>query len=358
MEKSAPQQPPISPPSLTQRLGIRYPIFQAPLPEYDSANLIAAISNEGGLGSLAGGFLSLTALEKKIKAVKQKTTKPFVVNLFSGVGRQEDKEGYKKALARLKPLYESSRVSMQTLMEESGYLAPLEQVIALLEKEEVKVVSFSLGIPPSSVLMALKEKKICIIGHATHMLEALLWQERGADIIYLQGSEAAGLRQTFLDQPERVSQPALTLIEQAKRTLSLPFIIEGDFYQGAHLKLALHTGAHGVALGTAFLLSDESSLSEAAKNLIKQSNEFDHKLSREWTGHPARVIVNEGVRRLQKLTGVPAQFPQQYFLTHPLRESYKPGEAFQARPLWVGRNAPYMPQTSVKALFRTLLQAL
>lgn len=354
MEKPAPQ----SPLSLTQMLGIRYPIIQAPLSDYDSVGLIAAISNEGGLGSLAGGFLSLKALEEKIKAVKQKTTKPFLVNLFSGVGRQEDREGYKNALARLKPLYESSQISMQTLMKESGRLAPLDQVVNLLEKEEIKAVSFSLGIPPSSILTALKKRKICIIGHATHMLEALLWQERGADIIYLQGSEAAGLRQTFLDQPERVSQPALTLTEQAKRTLSLPVIIEGDFYRGAHLKLALQTGAHGVALGTAFLLSNESSLSEAAKTLIKQSNEFDQKLSREWTGHPARVIVNDGVRKLQELVGKPARFPQQYFLTHPLKELYKPHEAFQAQPLWVGKNAPYMPQISVKELFRSLLQSM
>ena len=340
---------------LLDQLSIDYPIIQLPLHDADSAELIAEVANHGGLGTLAAGFLSAAELRDRLDEISALTDRSFAVNLFANVQKDEDSEGMTRALNRISPVFEGSDIALTTLLSREGRLTDLDTMLDVIFEYNVSAVSFSLGVPSDEILSRIKERGITIIGHATHMLEALFWEEKGADIIYLQGLEASGIRDTFLGDPMDVAQPALTLIAQANDNLTVPYIIGGGLVNKTHIDTAFALGAPAVGLATAFLMSHESGADELYKNALSYANEFDIKITREWSGYPARVVVNWGLRQLQALEGEPARFPAQYFLTHPMMEDKAPEDRAQFRALWANVNAPFAERLPVRQLMTELL---
>ena len=184
---------------LTELLHVRYPIVQAPMLGASTPEMVAIVSNLGGLGSLPVGGLSPEKTRAFIRQTKTLTEKPFVVNLFAhdipavealNTAKMEDflnKLSVKYGLKREGPSIDNSRLYSYR-----------EQIEILLE-ENIPIVSFTFGILDEPSIQALKEKGTLLIGTATCVQEALLLDEKGIDIVTAQGIEAGGHRGTFLE---------------------------------------------------------------------------------------------------------------------------------------------------------------
>lgn len=345
------------PARLSQLLSIEFPIIQAPLYHGDSTELVAAVSNNGGLGMIAGGLLTPEALQHEIQAVKALTNKPFGVNLMITEKNSLEVTHYEEAISRLKGFAGAEQLELDALNTEAWSLSPLGDLLDILLEEEVPVVSFSFGIPEQEIIDILHEAGMKIIGNSTHMIEALLWEERGVDVHFLQGLESGGMRLTFIGDAMQHAFSAQALISQADRVLAKPFFVSGGIYNKSLFAAAMIQGADGVAIGTAFMLSHEAGLSELEAEKILNSNEYDSVLTQHWTGVLGRCLSNEGTQALRKVRGKTLPFPEQLFLAHAATidelETGENREAFQ--PIWASVNAPLCRRTSVKALMESLV---
>ncbi len=240
---------------ITKLLQIKYGIIQAPMAGGAvTPQLVAAVSQCGGLGSLASGYVQPDHLRQQIKQVKQLTTLQFQVNVFvpepiSEV-KKEDVAFWEKKL----PV----RTAGDKLPSEEELWHDFEQKINILLEEDVPVVSFTFSCPNEQTIHRLKQKGIFLIGTATTKEEALLLEEKGMDAIVLQGSEAGGHRGTFLPAKGDALVGLFSLITDVKRICHVPLIAAGGITDRAGVEAALALGADAVQIGTRFLASQES----------------------------------------------------------------------------------------------------
>lgn len=162
--------------------------------------LAAAVSNEGALGSLASGYLSPDMLEKQIIEMQQLTDRVFQVNVFVPESRKEPDEDIVQTWKNKIPFSEQA----PSFSSEKEEWDDFHKKVNIILKHNVKACSFTFGIPPDESIQALKKNGCCLIGTATTPQEAVLLEERGMDIIVLQGSEAGGHRGSFSAGQRRI----------------------------------------------------------------------------------------------------------------------------------------------------------
>lgn len=348
----------IIPKHLSKLLGVEYPIIQAPMAGgYVSAELTAAVSNAGGLGSIAAGYFKPEQLKEQIQQVKNFTALPFMVNLFiphrTYVSREQMDEFIIKA-ADINPdikIDEATNLYNESLWE----ISALEPMIDIIIEEKVPIVSFTFGVPDESIIQRLHENEILVIGNATHLLEAFLWQDKGADAMILQGSEAGGHRATFIGDPVRVAQSSFTLLQQGLRELNVPIISAGGYFDSKAMGAAFCLGASAILVGTAFLTTHEANTSETHKQALLSSNELDSILTKDLSGAWARAIHSEGLNILEKCELPQLPFPAHGFLVKSLVGQKEP-EKFRA--LYAGVNAQFCEEISAATLMNRWITEL
>ena len=223
--------------------GVRYPIVQTGMGWVSGPELTAATANAGGLGILAGGTLSLPEMVAAIRAVRQRTDAPFGVNL---VGTAPDVADRARALVE-----EGVRVA-------SFALAPQERVFALLKDAGVLVV-------PS-------------IGARRHAEKVAAW---GADAVIVQGGEGGG---------HTGPVPTTVLLPQVVDAVDIPVIGAGGFCDGRGLVAALAYGAEGIAMGTRFLLTCDSTVPDHVKQAYLDADVTGTVVTDLIDGVPQRVL--------------------------------------------------------------------
>lgn len=351
----------IIPKHLSSLLGIEYPIIQAPMAGgYVSSELIAAVSNAGGLGAIAAGYFSPAELKDQIRTVKSFTSRPIMVNLFVSkrtyVSREQMNEFILKA-AEINPDIKIDNAN--TLYNESLWeISDINAMVDVVIEENIKIVSFTFGTPSDEVIQRLKEHDIIIIGNSTHLLEAFLWQDKGADAIILQGSEAGGHRATFIGDPIRVSQSAFTLLQQGLRELKVPVISAGGYFDAKAMGAAFCLGASAVLIGTALLTTYEANTTEDHRAALMSSNELDSSFTPNLSGAWARALQSEGLKELAQHNLPTLPFPAHGYMIKALLGKDQP-EKF--RPLYAGVNAQFCEEISATTLMNrwvTELQCL
>jgi nitronate monooxygenase len=282
---------------LAGRLGIQVPIVQAPMAGgISTPRLAAAVSQAGGLGSIAGAMLAPDDLRAAIRDVRSLTDKPFAVNLFA-------------------PLPEPSRRNVAEWAKLTGRPEPhvspgprYADQLAVVIDERVPVFSFTFGIPPLDGLSAYT------IGTATTVAEAVALQNAGVDAIVAQGFEAGGHRGTFLAAPERSLVGTLALVPQIVDAVSIPVLAAGGIMDGRGIAAALALGADAVQLGTAFIGTDEAGASQAHRQALATETTITQVL----TGRHARAVWTPFVERLEAEAQEPPDYPlPRFFLPEP-----------------------------------------
>ena len=321
---------------LLDRLAVDLPVILAPMGGGPGTpEMAAAVSNAGGLGSLAAAYLTPDEIAGAIRRVRSLTAKPFNVNLFAG--------GYGAA-----PVAGAEPEPMLSILAEihrglglpAPGLPPLErdpfpdQLEAVLETRPA-VFSFTFGIPGSDALRRLRSRGIAILGTATTVEEARLLADAGVDGIVAQGAEAGAHRGTFAGPFEAAMIPALELTQSIARFA--PVIASGGIMDGRDIARMLENGASAVQLGTAFLACPESGASAAYKQALLAAKEDTTVITRAFSGRPARGLGNAFTALMEGRQDAILPFPRQNSLTRPMRSAAAKQGAPGFLSLWAGQ---------------------
>ncbi|MER5300093.1 nitronate monooxygenase [Streptomyces lasiicapitis] len=314
----------------------RYPIVQAPMAGGASTpQLVAAVCESGGLGSLAAGYKTADGMYQEIKQVRGLTARPFGVNLFMPQPEYADPaavEVYRNQLAGEATWYET-QLGDTDGKRDDGYDAKL----AILLDDPVPLVSFTFGCPTLQVVQAFDRVGTRTVVTVTTPEEAQAAQRVGADAVCVQGIEAGGHQGTHRDNPEADGSGIglLSLVAQVREAVHMPVIAAGGLMRGGQIAAVLAAGADLAQLGTAFLVTPES----GAQPLHKQAMTnplFGHtELTRAFSGRPARGLVNRFMREHGPYA--PAAYPQIHYLTAGLRKAAAKAGDPQAMALWAGQ---------------------
>ena len=279
---------------LLSKLDIRYPIIQAPMAGISTPALAAAVSEAGGLGSIAVGTSTVQQARAAIAAVREKTSRPFNVNLFTHAPAKADPAREAAWLAWLRPHFARFGAEPPAALTEiyRSFLAD-EPMFDLLLEERPAVVSFHFGLPAQDRIDALKAAGIVLFTTATSLDEARRIEAAGIDVIVAQGIEAGGHRGMFDPSAPDPALPTFELLEQLRGKVSLPLVAAGGIMDGKHIRTALYHGASAVQMGSAFIACPESSAPPHHRALIAQGSGLQTELSAVISGRPARGIVNK-----------------------------------------------------------------
>jgi nitronate monooxygenase len=310
---------------------LRHPIVLAPLAGGPSTpELTAAVSEAGGLGFFAAGYLTPPALREGIAKVRELTTQPFGVNIFVP-GRSEVDDGELRAyVARLRA--DGARYGVEPgepRDDDDGWDAKLELLLA----KPVAVVSFTFGCPSSEVIRSLQEVGSEVWVTVTDEQEASLAQAAGADALVLQGIEAGGHRASFVDREDAEGLGLLALIRLVATATDLPLVATGGIADGAGVAAVLAGGATAAQVGTAFLLSPEAGTHQAHRAALAEDDRTA--LTRAFTGRQARGLLN---RFLTDHAGeAPLAYPHVHHATAPIRAAARERGDAGGFNLWAGQ---------------------
>jgi len=301
-----------------RRLGIELPIMQAPMGGGPSTpELVAAVSNAGGLGSLGAPYLTPEQILDAVRRVRALTERPFAVNLFAGAYQTENAIDPAPMLALLGEAHAALGLPPPVLpaLPPDPFAA---QLAAVLEARP-PIFSFTFGIPKPQEIARLRGRDIAIVGTATSVAEARLLEAAGVDGILAQGSGAGAHRGTFSGRFEDAMVPTLELVHGISRAVELPVTASGGLMNGADIRAALEAGATAVALGTAFLACPESGASETYKQAVLAARADTTVITRAFSGRPARGIANAFIARMRDHEAAILPYPLQNALTRAMR---------------------------------------
>ena len=243
---------------ITELLGIEYPIIQGGMHYVGFAELAAAVSNAGGLGTITGlTQKSADDLRNEIRKCKSMTDKPFAVNLtFLPSLATPDYPGYVRAIV----------------------------------EEGVKVVETA-GRNPQQVMPALKEAGVKVIHKCTSVRHSLKAQSIGCDAVSVDGFECGG-------HPGEDDVPNFILLPRAADELEIPIVASGGMADGRSLVAALSLGADGINMGTRFMATQEAPCHQNVKEALLEATELDTRLVMRPLRNTERVLNNSAAQKL------------------------------------------------------------
>ncbi|WP_298447075.1 nitronate monooxygenase [uncultured Marinobacter sp.] len=345
---------------LTTRLGIRYPIVQAPMAGVSTPELAAAVTNAGGLGSLGIGASTTADARKMIERAQALTSGPFNVNVFCHKPARRDGVAEAAWVEYLAPLFEEAGIAPpDTLSEIYTSFIEDDEALAMLLELKPAVVSFHFGIPSPDRIAALKDAGIFTMATATCLGEAATIEAAGIDAIVAQGIEAGGHRGMF--NPEATDQCLSTfvLVRLLAQKTTLPIIAAGGIMDGFGVKAAIQSGAAAVQLGTAFVLCPESSANEAYREALKSERAAETRLTKVLSGRPARGIVNRlisfGEANQSPNT---AGYPMAYDAAKRLNAAASKLGNHEFGAQWAGQGAPMARELTAADLMALILSEL
>jgi len=239
--------------ALTRLVGVRHPIVQTGMGWVAGPRLVAATANAGALGILASATMTTDRLREAIREVRSRTDAPFGVNLRADAADAADR-------------------------------------VAVMVEEGVRVASFALA-PSPELISALKEAGVVVIpsiGARRHAEKVAAW---GADAVIVQGGEGGG----------HTGEVATTvLLPQVVDAVGIPVVAAGGFFDGRGLVAALAYGAAGVAMGTRFLLTSDSTVPDAVKARYLAATVKDITVTTAVDGLPHRMLRTDLVSALER----------------------------------------------------------
>jgi nitronate monooxygenase len=302
---------------LTRLVGLRYPLVQAPMAGGPSTpELVAAVSEAGALGSLGLAYTPPDAMRAAIQAVRDRTGRPFGVNLFVLTPPAP------ADLATASAVLDSFREELG--LPQASPPPPLpftvEDAYGVVLDERPSVFSFTFGIPPGELIAELRERGTKVVGTATTVAEAEALEQAGVDAIVAQGAEAGGHRGSFGGEGDPPLIGGLALVPQVVDAVSVPVVAAGGIMDGRGIAAALALGAAGAQLGTAFIPTPESGASDPHKRAILEGNEESTVVTPAFTGKHARGFRNRLVDELDPQRERLAPFPLQAAVAADVRE--------------------------------------
>ena len=334
-------------------LGIEHPIIQAAMAGGPTTpELVAAVSNAGGLGSYPGGYLPPGDIDSAIQKIRALTDKSFAVNLFVS-----EKTRRKKTPARvLKKLAEIAGevgADLPVGMEAGGFT--FEDQLGVILDKNVPVFSFTFGIPKRNHMKELRRKQVAVIGTATCAAEGVMLEEAGCTAVVAQGSEAGGHRGSFARAGELPLIGSMPLTPQIVDKVGVPVICSGGIMDGRGIAAALALGASAVQMGTAFLACTEAAVPAPWLEALRNSLDSSTVVTRVYTGKYARGIRNRFYDEMSGIEDKIPAYPVQNYLTRPIRNASRAKGDAEYMSLWAGQGSPMSRRCTAAELVSMLV---
>lgn len=342
--------------ALTRRLKLRHPIIQAPMAGTSTPAMAAAVSNAGGLGSIAIGSVGVDEARVAIRATRALTDGPFNVNVFCHDPAEADPARNADWIESLRPLF--AQFGAEPPVELRNIYRSFrvdDEAMALLIEARPAVVSFHFGLPDAGRIAALKAAGIVLLATATSPEEGLAAQAAGVDMVVAQGVEAGGHRGVFdpADDPRFATLPLTRLLATS---LDIPVIAAGGIMDGAGVAAALTLGAAGAQLGTAFVACPESAAGAAYRAKLAGADAGRTRVSAVLSGRPARGLENDFMRSADESRIAP--YPFAYDIGKALNAAATVAGDTGYMPNWAGQGAPLSRAMPAGALLETLAAEL
>ncbi|PPA68572.1 NAD(P)H-dependent flavin oxidoreductase [Jeotgalibacillus proteolyticus] len=338
-----------------KKLGIRYPIIQAPMAGgITTTELITSVASSGALAMIGAGYMKPDSVRKQIREIKKQTTRPFGINVFVPRPFSADLKQIQTAKEILKPFTEEDIATEIPTFEKEQ--ETYEAIIEIILKEEVPICSFTFGLPAKAVIERFKEKNTILIGTATTVKEAIEAEKAGLDMVVLQGSEAGGHRGNFLHDAEESSIGLMSFIPQTVNQVTIPVIAAGGIMDARGALAARCLGAAAVQMGTAFLTCKESGAHDLHKKAILTATEDKTVMTKAFSGKWARGIQNEFIAKTKSRQSELPAFPIQNALTKGIRSASSARNSTDFMSLWSGQSPMLAKDQSVEELIQSLIK--
>lgn len=342
--------------ALLSRLGVQHPIVQAPMAGgITTPELVAAVCEAGGLGSLGAAVLPPQKIADDVAAIRRLTSRPFNVNLFVLEEPRPDdatRARIQRAVELLAPIRRELGLDPERVPGRFCE-SPADQLAAVREAAP-PVVSFHFGIPAKNELAALRSRGCLIAGSATNPAEARAWEESGADFIVAQGAEAGGHRGTFVGDFDESLIGTMALVPLVTAAVKTPVLAAGGIMDGRGIAAAMRLGAAGAQMGTAFLASAESGAHPEYKRTLNSPAAARTVVTRAFSGRPARGIVNRYLELLHPHQHEVPFYPVMNAMTADLRAASSKAGRMDYVSLWAGQGAPLSRALPAAELVRRL----
>lgn len=324
--------------------GLDHPVVQAPMAGGGSTpELVAAVSNAGGLGFLAAGYLTADAVRDQITRTRELTSQPFGLNVFVPERSAVDDTVVAAYAAELAG--EAGRYGV-ALGDPAGGDDHWDAKLALLSEANVPVVSFTFGCPAADVIAEVKRHGSEVFVTVTSADEAREAVAAGADGLVVQGQEAGAHRGAFAN--EGIDHTGLIpLLRKVSAAVDVPLVATGGLATGADVAAVLVAGASAAQLGTMFLPCPESGANPLHLAALA-AGDTPTAVTRAFTGRPARGLVNRFLS--EHSAAAPPAYPHVHQLTRDLRKAGDP----QAMSLWAGQSYEFARPVPAADLVREL----
>jgi nitronate monooxygenase len=343
----------------TELLGIEYPILQGPFGGgLSSAELVAKVSNAGGLGGYGAYTLSPREIYDTNQQIKAKTDRPYNLNLWVSDSDSRDgtitDEQYDLACELFKPYFKEAGISLPG--KPTPFASRFENQLQVILDIRPKVFSFVFGMLPQGVLQQCRKLGITTVGAATTLDEALALEASGVDLIVASGFEAGGHRPSFLASAETSTTGTFVLVQLIKEKVKTPVIAAGGIASGRGVAGAITLGADAVQIGTAFLACEESNALPIHRQMLFSDAAKNTTLSRAFTGKLGRGITSSIAK---ELTGKESQFlpfPLQTTFMSSLRKAALDQQKWDMVVFWSGQIAPILKHRKASMLMQSLVE--
>jgi nitronate monooxygenase len=334
-------------------LGIDHPLIKAPLAGAgDTPELVAAVSEAGGLGILGAAYLQPDAIRAAAARIRELTSRPFGLNLFAPLPAAPLPADPDAALKRLAPWFEELSLPPPSELPAEPHPDFDAQMEAVLDSAPA-VFSFAFGDIPADAAAAARSRGIYLIGTATNVEEAVGLRRSGVDAVAAQGSEAGGHRGTYATSFEAGMVGTMALVPQIADAIDAPVIASGGIMDGRGVAAALALGAAAVQLGTAFLTCPEAGTPLPYRRALLGASEDSTRITPAFSGRPARGIDNRFLRGMAGAEILP--FPWQNALTRPLRTRAAELGLADLLSLWAGQGLRLARELPAAELVRSLV---
>lgn len=240
---------------LCDLLNIEHPIIQGGMAWIATAELVAAVSNAGGLGIIGGGNAPLDEVRKQIRRTQELTDKPFGLNIPLAISEYPD------------------------------------EIIDLCLEGGVKIVAIGAW-RPGDHIPRLKEAGVTVIALVASVALAKRLERIGVDVLVAEGMESGG----------HIGDVAtLPLVPQVVDAVDIPVVAAGGVADGRGLAAALALGAVGVQIGTRFICATECTAHDNYKQMIIKAGDRSTMTTGHSLGHPVRCLKNPMVHEFAEL---------------------------------------------------------
>jgi nitronate monooxygenase len=321
-----------------RKLGLKVPIFQAPMAGATVPELVLAVGRAGALGGFGFAYTEPAAMKDAVDKVRKAADVPIHVNLFvERPAPPVTREMLREAAERVKPFYDALKLPVPDILP-PPYCPDISAQVEMALSLKPALLSFQFRPFPAETIREAKKLGIPVGGAATTLEEAEQIEALGADFIIAQGAEAGGHRATFADMREAGLIGTLALTRLIVKRCNAPVVAAGGIMDGAGIAAVLALGAQAAQMGTAFLATPESGAPAQHKLALKGLSATT--VTRQFSGRWARGIRNRFIDEMEARPGALLPFPAQHQLTVRLRaESNKQGSP-DCVALWAGQAYP------------------